>query len=120
MVKLPVIVGATLISISATYAQERALNGDEITAILPTIMVTGIGTVQTFSASGSTTYVSDGWPSQGTWWTTATQYCSTWPPSFGQACYDVLLDDAHDPALLIWVSQSGQRIVNKINTLSME
>lgn len=104
---------ACLLTIAA-QAEERRLNGDEITALLPGIKAVSDSTVQTFSVSGSTLYVDGGRPSTGKWWATAWQYCSTWPPSSVASCYDVFVDESADPALLIWVDTSGRRFVNRI------
>ncbi|MEM6371608.1 MAG: hypothetical protein AAF727_02370 [Pseudomonadota bacterium] len=97
-------------------AEERVLFGPEIDDLLPGIVALGVGeeTVQTFSASGSTEYVASGRASVGKWWVTATQYCSSWPPASGSACYDVVLDNNVTPARLSWVGESGRPIHNII------
>jgi len=96
-------------------AAERKLGDDEIMAFLPTIVATGDNTRQTFTASGNTTYSISGRDTFGTWTTRGGQYCSQWPPSTAWACYDVLLDDApgaDGAPQLIWISESGERILN--------
>lgn len=100
----------------AALGEGRALNGDEITAFLPKIIALGVDedTLQSFDPSGLTTYVSNGRPSTGKWWATATQYCSSWPPSESRACYTVLLDESVEPARLTWIGQSGKPIHNTI------
>ena len=97
-------------------AQERLLSGTEINALLPRIVAIGVDedTSQTFSPGGATEYIADGKPSTGRWWVTARQYCSSWPPGSGRACYDVLLDESTVPSRLIWVGASGTSIVNEI------
>lgn len=108
-----------LILVSApmtALAQPKTLNGAEISALLPGIVALGVGedTRQTFSASGQTEYIASGRPSVGKWWVTAAQYCSSWPPASGTACYDVVLDDSMTPARLIWVGESGTETPNTI------
>ncbi len=104
-------------STAPVTAQERVLSGPEINKLLPQIVARGVDqdTVQTFSAAGSTEYIAGGRPSVGTWWVTATQYCSSWPPASGAACYDLLLDDSATPVRLTWVGQSGTPIHNTIS-----
>lgn len=93
-------------------AMERQLTGAEISALLPTIKAFGQDTVQVFSKNGRTKYHTGGFESKGSWWVTASQYCSSWPPSNSRACYDVFLDESKDPKLLIWIGDSGARTVN--------
>ena len=101
---------------TTVFAEERQLSGKEISDLLPTILATGVDedTRQTFSVSGIPYSSSGSRPSTGKWWVTATQYCSSWPPSDGQACYDVLLDEATTPNTLIWIGDSGRRILNTL------
>ena len=49
-------------------------------------------TIQSFSPSGATRYVTDR-VSNGRWAARGGQYCSVWPPSDTWACYDVELSD---------------------------
>ena len=98
----------------ARWAEERQLTGTEINSLLPTIVARGNDTTQRFYKSGLTEYVASGRPSTGKWWVTATQYCSTWPPSASPECYDVFLDDASDPATLVWVDKWGNRTLDRI------
>ncbi len=88
-------------------AEERKLNDAEIDALLPTIVVLGENTRQTFSARGATTYTDRGRDSYGTWAARGDQYCSQWPPANGWACYDVLVEGE----TLIWVGDSGHRTI---------
>lgn len=94
------------------FGQERQLHGQEISDLLPKVVATGVNedTQQTFSTSGATQYHADGRQSIGTWWVTATQYCSNWPPFSGRACYDVYLDETAAPMRMIWIGQSGAAI----------
>jgi len=48
---------------------------------------------QYFAASGSTQYrEGDGPSSTGSWWVSSDgHYCSVWPPSSREACYEVLV-----------------------------
>ena len=47
------------------------------------------GAEQTFTPSGTTTYIEGGRVTQGTWYLDeAGRFCSFWPPSY-RACYDL-------------------------------
>lgn len=107
---------ATCLLAFGAAAEPRVLTGTELNELLPRIVASGVGedTTQTFSASGQTEYITAGRPSLGRWWVTATQYCSSWPPGSGQACYQVTLDEAADPPRLSWIGQSGTPIENTI------
>lgn len=100
----------------AAAAEERALSGAEIAALLPTVISTGERSRQTFETTGGTMYVEDR-PSHGRWRVDGDRYCSQWPPSEHWSCYDVLMDDvpAHGgTARLIWITSTGQREVTGI------
>lgn len=100
----------------AAAAEERALSGAEIAALLPTVVSTGERSRQTFETTGGTMYVEDR-PSHGRWRVDGDRYCSQWPPSEHWSCYDVLMDDtpAHGgEASLIWITSAGQREVTGI------
>lgn len=101
------VLGACLIAAPVLGVEEK-LSGEEIGALLPTIRAIGEETSQTFGNNGATNYSEKGRESFGQWWVEADQYCSSWPPNSGKACYDVLRDDNK----LIWVGESGQRILN--------
>ena len=62
--------------------------------------------IQFFSAKGITRYREGNGPaSQGTWRVnSAGQYCSVWPPSSTEVCYDVLVKGRN----LLW--KSGDKI----------
>ncbi len=62
---------------------------------------------QFFSADGTTRYDEDGRrPSQGTWRiNTAGQYCSIWPPSGNETCYNLLVDGLD----IYWESRGGHQ-----------
>lgn len=102
--------GAALTTVP-TQAAEIKLTGAQINDLLPRIVALGDDTQQSFSKSGRTEYISGGQPSVGKWWVTATQYCSSWPPASGHACYNVFRDD-QDDSRLIWIGASGTRILN--------
>ena len=95
---------------TSTFAGEARLTSEDIDALLPTIVVTTDTTRQTFSARGATTFTDRGRDSYGTWAARGGQYCSQWPPADGWACYDVL----QDGDTLIWICESGNRIVTTI------
>jgi hypothetical protein len=58
------------------------------------------GNIRYFAAGGSMRYrEGNGRQSRGTWRVHSTgQYCSVWPPSPTEACYDVLVKDNN----LLW------------------
>lgn len=92
------------------------LTGAEIKSLLPEIIATGDGTKQTFSQNGSTTYTDRGNLSQGKWWVSGEQYCSSWPPTNFSACYDVSIEDTgNGETLLIWIDQSGGQTINRFS-----
>lgn len=96
-----------LLLTSPLSAKERKLSDAEIEALLPTIIVLGEDTRQTFSAGGATTYSDRGRDSYGSWAARGYRYCSQWPPANGWACYDVLVEND----TLIWVGDSGNRTI---------
>jgi hypothetical protein len=109
------------LSATATYAENRTLTGAEINALLPTVIALGDGTRQIFSAKGATNYTNQGRDSYGSWWVEGDEYCSSWPPAGGYACYAVQLDDApvdapdNDRApILRWVGESGRPTINRL------
>jgi hypothetical protein len=98
-------------------AEERSLAGAQIRALLPTIIVRGNGTVQTFSASGETTYSEHGRDSHGRWSVEGDLYCSLWPPNETKACYSIAVEEGPPdggPSTIIWSDPSGERIINII------
>lgn len=64
---------------------------------------------QHFFENGRTLYMeSNGHPSWGTWRiNTRGWYCSIWPPSSSEACYQVLQGDGD--GAIVWVTSSGGR-----------
>ncbi|MEL7228298.1 MAG: hypothetical protein AAGK38_00100 [Pseudomonadota bacterium] len=104
-------VTAFLMAPALSVAGERQLSGAEIETLLPTVMVLGEGTRQTFSAAGATTYTVNGRDTYGTWRIDKGQYCSQWPPARDWSCYTVLRADADR---LIWVAPNGHRTLNTI------
>jgi hypothetical protein len=106
-----------IVSASPAAAEERSLGGAEIRALLPTIIVRGNGTAQTFSASGETTYSEHGRDSHGRWSVEGDLYCSVWPPNETKACYGIAVEEGPPdggPATIIWSDPSGERIINII------
>ncbi|MEM9140043.1 MAG: hypothetical protein AAGB15_09445 [Pseudomonadota bacterium] len=106
---------ATMIALLAAapaLAEETALTGAEIEALLPTIVAHGTEkeTRQKFWPDGHTEYEERGQYSFGRWWVQADKYCSTWPPSEAVSCYTVLRDGER----LIWVPRIGDPIVDRI------
>ena len=101
---------ALILIAGGAAAEERPLAGNEIAALLPTIVALGTGTRQTFSAAGATTYSQGGRDSFGSWEVRGDRYCSRWPPADGWACYDVM----RDGETLVWVGESRARTVNRI------
>lgn len=98
-------------------ADERKLNGAEITALLPDIIAIGETTRQTFESSGLTHYDDGRRPTVGRWRVQGDSYCSTWPPGDGWRCYGVRVDERADnqPDLIIWVDTDlGDRTINTI------
>lgn len=98
-------------------AEERKLVGLEIRALLPTIIVRGNGTSQSFSASGETTYSDHGRDSRGRWSVEGDLYCSVWPPNESKACYAVSVEEGPPdggPSTIIWEDPSGERVINII------
>jgi len=109
MIRRPAIAALALMSLTA-QAEEAALSGAEISALLPAVTVVGTTWRQTFSDAGGTTYTDRGRPSQGRWWVEEDRYCSSWPPSDAVACYGV----RRDGAALIWIDSSGARTESRI------
>jgi hypothetical protein len=98
-------------------AEERSLDGTEILALLPTIIVRGNGTSQSFAASGETTFADHGRDSHGRWSVEGDRYCSVWPPNETKACYAVSVEDGPPdggPATIIWTDAAGERVINII------
>jgi hypothetical protein len=106
-----------LASSHSAGAEERSLAGAQIHALLPTIIVRGNGTAQTFSASGETTYSEHGRDSHGRWSVEGDLYCSVWPPNETRACYGIAVEEGPPdggPSTIIWSDPSGERIINII------
>jgi hypothetical protein len=98
-------------------AEERKLAGSEIRALLPTIIVRGNGTSQSFSASGETTYSEHGRDNHGRWSVEGDLYCSVWPPNESKACYSIAVEEGPPdggPSTIIWSDPSGERTINII------
>ena len=114
--KSPATLAALLVAVAwpvGVLAAERTLTGPEIERILSGATVTGKSssgkpTKQSFEPGGATTYEEDGQPpSSGRWRVKGDQYCSSWPPSDGWACYAVRADIDANPPTVTWVGESG-------------
>jgi hypothetical protein len=97
---------ALIVFASSAFAEERKLDGAEITATLTDKILTAkTDTTQIFQKSGVTFYSENGSQSQGFWKIESDKYCSQWPPNQAWSCYDVLQDGTK----ITFVSGSGQR-----------
>jgi len=63
------------------WAEPPQLDGEGIQKLLPTVIVLGEKTKQTFSKAGATTYINQGRESFGSWSIRDNAYCSQWPPA---------------------------------------
>ncbi|MEM1275840.1 MAG: hypothetical protein AAGH74_04890 [Pseudomonadota bacterium] len=88
-------------------AEDTALSGDQIKAMLTDQKVLGEGTTQVFYASGRTLY-NDGHDSWGYWEVRGDQYCSTWPPQNGWACYDMFTRQTDTRLEIVFIGESGK------------
>lgn len=102
---------ATLIC-APVAAEPKALSGEEIAALLPTIVALSPQSRQTFSAAGPTTYTDRGRDTFGSWRVQGDKYCSEWPPVGGWSCYAVEYDP--ETATLIWIDGGGHRTINTV------
>ena len=93
-------------------AEPKVLNGDEIAALLPTIVALSPQSRQTFSSAGPTTYTDRGRDTFGSWRVQGDQYCSEWPPAGGWSCYTVEYDPV--TATLVWIDGGGHRTINTV------
>ncbi|MEM9046705.1 MAG: hypothetical protein AAGC81_18650 [Pseudomonadota bacterium] len=99
---------ATLALITGfALAEESALTGDQIKDLLTDQKVLGEGTTQIFYASGRTLY-NDGHDSWGYWEVRGDQYCSTWPPQNGWACYDMVTRQTDTRQEIVFIGESGK------------
>ncbi len=100
----------------SVLAAERKLTGNEIGVLLQRIIALGKNTRQTFTDTGTTTYIENGQASQGRWHVRGDQYCSSWPPSVLWACYFIHVDNETGglPATLVWIGDSQKRLVNRV------
>jgi hypothetical protein len=99
------------------WPEERMLKGDEIRALLPTIIARGNGSEQHFSIAGETTYSDQGRDSFGRWTVEGDRYCSVWPPNETKACYGVSVEEGPPdggPATIIWTDAAGDRVIEVI------
>ncbi len=103
-----------LLASNPGLAAERLLNGDEIRSLLPKIVAVGENSRQIFMATGATTYTLAGSDSLGRWRVQRNRYCSKWPPSDFWACYDVFTNGESPPNTIIWIGDSGKRLINRI------
>lgn len=107
----PILTAVLLIAQNqSALAQEIKLTGPQISELLVTIKSIGENNSQTFGKNGATNYTEKNRDSFGRWWVEADQYCSVWPPNSFKACYDVLRDGNQ----LIWVGESGRRILTNL------
>ena len=78
------------LTILALAEDWRVLDGPGITAALAArVLQYQDGSTQNFFAGGRTLQEAGAGESWGKWWVEGDQYCSTWPPSDGAACYGV-------------------------------
>lgn len=92
--------------VTPTHAEEKKLNGAEITAALTDKVLTAkTDTTQIFQISGVTFFSENGSQSQGFWKVEADKYCSQWPPNTAWPCYDVFQDGSK----ISFVTSTGQR-----------
>ncbi|MCJ8308108.1 MAG: hypothetical protein HRU27_04305 [Rhizobiaceae bacterium] len=103
---------ATSMTCGPAFAELKTLNGEEIAALLPTIIALSPQSRQTFSAAGPTTYTDRGRDTFGSWRVQGDKYCSEWPPAGGWSCYGVEYDA--ETARLIWIDGGGHRTVNTV------
>jgi hypothetical protein len=100
-----VCIGLSICTLSA-HAEEKKLNGTEITATLTDKVLTSANNAtQIFQKSGVTFYSENGSQSQGFWKVEGDKYCSQWPPNTAWPCYDVLQNGDK----ITFVSASGKR-----------
>lgn len=97
---------------AGAIAEERALTGPEIRALIEGNTVIGESVsgsyTQYFDPTGLTTYADEGAePTEGRWRVEGDQYCSTWPPGEAWICYDVTADLAASPPTITWIGESG-------------
>ena len=107
----------SLLAAFPAWPEERMLEGDEIRALLPTIMARGNGSEQLFSATGETTFSDQGRDSVGRWTVEGDRYCSFWPPNQSKACYAIGFEEAPPDggaATIIWIDAAGERTINVI------
>ncbi len=102
---LPLVFAFALMA-TPSFAEEKKLNGAEITAALTDKVLTAkTDTTQIFQKSGVTFFSESGGQSQGFWKVEGDKYCSQWPPNQAWPCYDVLQDGSK----ITFVSASGTR-----------
>jgi len=112
MKSAPLLVTAmlTMSLVAAAQAGETRLGTEEIGQALSgkTATYTDGGAIQYFSDSGQTPYWDGTRHTLGRWRAAGDRYCSVWPPSPSEACYDIYLTDAGE---IVWVGDSGKRWV---------
>jgi hypothetical protein len=95
---------------SISTAAEQSLSGDEIVRVLSGATLYGGENAeieQIFQVQGLTIYIERGSVSQGAWSVKDNRYCSIWPPTTAESCYEVLRDGGQ----VIFVSRTGTRYV---------
>ena len=113
MKKIMVAAVIMLCAMSSASAAPQVMTGAEIREAFSGNTIDGVwGAAETsykqyFDPSGSTIYVQEGSrPSQGIWWTNRNRYCSNWPPSTAESCYEVRRDGDR----LLWVAPGGEAL----------
>ena len=106
---------AIFLAPALVQAEERKLNGAEISDLLPKVLATSETTRQTFDRDGRTDFDDGRRPTVGRWRVQNDAYCSLWPPSDLWRCYDVLIDGGNgdEPKKIIWIDiELNDRTVN--------
>ena len=112
MTRTLLMAAAAVLMCKSAMAAPKLLSGEEIAALLPTIIALSPQSRQTFSAAGPTTYTDRGRDTFGSWRVQGDKYCSEWPPAGGWSCYAVEYDP--DTATLIWIDGGGHRTINTV------
>ena len=97
---------------SNVWAEPTVMRGQDIEALLPTVILEGDQTRQIFSAAGATTYTVQGRDTYGSWRVDGDRYCSQWPPAREWSCYRVVHDG--DAQTIIWLDGQGRETINRV------
>lgn len=111
--RLLVLAALTASCAATAHAGDTRLDTDAIVEALTdmTASYTDGGAVQYFSASGQTPYWDGSRLTMGRWRAAGDRYCSVWPPSPSEACYDIYRTDGGE---IVWVGDSGKRWIATI------